>query len=392
MSYRKFKPDYLFDGYHLREKDSILVCHENGSFEAIISHDEAGDNVELLTGLLTPGFVNCHCHLELSHLKGLIPEKTGLTNFVFSVMSHRTASPDTKKEAIARAEADMITTGIVAVGDICNTTDTMECKSLRRLIYYNFIELAGWMPAFAVERYQAGIALYENFENSLQDQKHLSISPHAPYSVSAGLWDLLIPGFPDKTITIHNQELAAENEFFETGHGELNNMYLKMRMDSAHFKAPGVSSLEFFLPKMKNAENILLVHNTFTAEKDIIRANSLGQSLFFCFCPNANLYIEDRLPDIPLFIRENSNLVLGTDSLASNARLSILEEIKTIKKYFPDISTPAMLRWATSNGARALKISDQVGDFIHSKKPEIVLIENLKEGEIGQGSTSRRLF
>jgi aminodeoxyfutalosine deaminase len=392
VSYRKFKPDYLFDGYILRAKDSVLVCHENGSFERIISADEAGDQVELLSGLLTPGFVNCHCHLELSHLKGLIPEKTGLTNFVFDVMTHRMASLDVKKAAIARAESDMLSTGIVAVGDICNTADTIDVKSLKRLTYYNFIELAGWMPAFADDRFKTGKTLYKNFKKILQDEKHLSLSPHAPYSVSNALWDLLIPGFQNKTITIHSQEFAAENEFFETGLGELNTMYGKMKMDTGHFTAPGVSSLAFFLPKMENAENIILVHNTFASQNDRNLANSLRRNLFFCFCPNANLYIEDQLPDIPAFINTDAKLVLGTDSLASNSKLSILEEMKTIKKVFPGISTAAMLRWATSNGASALQIADQVGDFIKSKKPEIVLIENLKEGEIFHDSTSQRLF
>ena len=111
-----------------------------------------------------------------------------------------------------------------------------------------------------------------------------------------------------------------------------------------------------------------------------------------CLCPNANLYIEDRLPDIPLFMKHNSLIVFGTDSLASNYQLSILEEMKTIKKAFPYISTSEMLVWATSNGAKALAFEDNLGDFTRGKKPGVVLFENITDGEITRQSTSRRLL
>ena len=98
--------------------------------------------------------------------------------------------------------------------------------------------------------------------------------------------------------------------------------------------------------------------------------------MYFCLCPNANVYISNKLPDINLFVRNQCNIVLGTDSLASNDQLSILEEINTLQKAYPDLSLSEMLKWATSNGAKALKIDDKYGSFEKGKTPGVVLIQN----------------
>ncbi|HTB27101.1 MAG TPA: amidohydrolase family protein [Puia sp.] len=391
MSYRKLKADYLFDGYKM-QKSVVLICTQNGIIETIVDEDQAGEGIENLSGILSPGFINCHCHLELSHLKGLIQEKQGLVDFVLSVIGRRQLPEELKLEAILNAESDMSKTGIVAVGDICNTSDTRFLKSAGGLDYYNFIEVLGWSPGLAHARFENGKKTAGQFIETGADEKYISLSPHAPYSVSNELWSLLEPGFGGKTITIHNQESASENEFFMSGKGDLTRMYSLMKMDSSHFKAPGKRSLAYYLPNLKNASRILLVHNTYTNEADLIEAQGYINKLFFCFCPNANIYIEDQLPDIPLFLKYKTRIVLGTDSLASNHQLSILEEMKTIKKAFGQISTSELLLWATSNGAAALSLNESLGDFKKGKKPGVVLIEKTKDGEITETCNSRRLI
>src|SRR3569832_605010 len=88
MGYRKLKADKIFDGYQFR-KDHVLMIKEDGVVEALIPDSEGGEDVVFFQGILSPGFINCHCHLELSHMKGLIPEKTGLVDFVFKVVTER---------------------------------------------------------------------------------------------------------------------------------------------------------------------------------------------------------------------------------------------------------------------------------------------------------------
>jgi cytosine/adenosine deaminase-related metal-dependent hydrolase len=392
MSYRKLKADYLFDGYKMLDKDAVLICRRDGAIEAIVEEGLAGSDLEKFSGLISPGFINSHCHLELSHLKTRIPEREGLVNFLLSVINHRNGTAEQKQEAILSAELEMLNGGIVAVGDICNTADTLLPKSAKRLAYYNFIELLGWAPGQAISRYEAGEKLAALFSEMDHDEKHLSLNPHAPYSVSDDLWNLMLPGFRNKTITIHNQESAAENEFFLTGKGDLARLYSNLKMDISHFIAPGTAGPSDYLPKLKSASGIILVHNTYMDEGALKESLSLNENLFFCLCPNANLYIEDLLPDIPVFQKNNARIVLGTDSLASNRQLSILEEMKAVKKNYPLTPTSQMLIWATSNGAKALSFEETLGNFSTGKKPGIVLIDHLHDGEITNLSTSRRIL
>ena len=385
------KADYLFDGYRICPPASILICGQDGTIETIANEDQAGSGVEEFTGMIVPGFINCHCHLELSHLKGQITEKEGLVNFVLSLMSQRFRPSVSKQKAIIDAEKEMMDAGIVAVGDISNTQDALFLKKAKHLEYYHFIELLGWARGIARSRYDAGKKLADEFISQGLDEKHISLVPHAPYSVSVELWDLMKTGFRSKTVTIHNQESLAENDFFSTGNGDLNRLYTEMKMDNSHFKAPGSRSLPYYLSKLSGAGRILLVHNTFMDEADLIEACHFSDDLFLCLCPNANLYIENRLPDIPLFLKHTDRIVLGTDSLASNHQLSILEEMKSIKKIFPDVLSADMLVWATSNGARALSFDSRLGDFKKGKNPGIVLIDNLAGNEISSASRSQRL-
>jgi len=392
MSYRKLKADYLFDGHNMRGTEAVLICRLDGTIEKISDENEAGSDLEIFSGMLVPGFINCHCHLELSHLKGQIPPDQGLVNFLLSVIKQRYQPEEIRKEAIRNAEEKMLQSGIVAVGDICNTIDTGDLKSLKHLLYYNFIELLGWTPEQASSRYEEAESLAEQFKKMGLDGKHLSLNPHAPYSVSGELWNLMKPGFKTKTVTIHNQESAAENEFFMSGKGDLVRLYAHLKMNTDHFKIPATRSLVYYLSEFKDASRIMLVHNTFINEEDILETFPFRDKLFFCLCPNANMFIEGRLPDVLLLRKHNAALVFGTDSLASNHQLNILEEIKMVKKNFPSIPSAELLVWATSNGAKVLSFEPDLGDFVKGKKPGIVQIDNIRKGEITELSTSRRLI
>ncbi len=210
MVLRKIKADKIFDGYKFLF-NSVLIINENGVVENIITENDAGSGVETYNGFLSPGFINCHCHLELSHMKGLIPERTGLVDFVFKVVNERHHTDDKILQAISDAEDEMIRNGIVAAGDICNNTLTFSQKQKQRIHYFNFIETSGWLPSVSQIRFERAKKLAEQF-SILNSQ--LSISPHASYSVSEELWKKIQPYFKNTVVTIHNQETAFEDVDF----------------------------------------------------------------------------------------------------------------------------------------------------------------------------------
>ncbi len=389
MQFRKLKGIGIFDGFLLL-RNKVLIVNEDGTIEGIVEETEAGTGIENFAGIISPGFINCHCHLELSHLKGLIPEKTGLVDFVVKVVNERHFPEEQVLEAIRNAEDELIKNGIVAVGDICNNTITLSQKRQGRLHYYNFIEASGWLPDISEARFERAKDLIANF--SILNSQFLisnSIVPHAPYSVSENLWKNIQPFFEKKTVSIHNQETPFEDQFFIEGKGDFNRMYLLMNIDNNHHSPTGRSSLQSYFKNLKKASTIILVHNTFSTQADVDYVNgewamvnsepglqtiNSKPETFFCLCVNANQYIEDALPPIELFRRNKLQIVLGTDSLASNWSLNILDEIKTIRKFFPLIPLEEMLQWATVNGAKALQMDDQLGSFEAGKKPGVLLI------------------
>ena len=359
----------------------------------IADKKDAGEGIETFTGLLTPGFVNAHCHLELSHMKGYIPEKTGLIDFILKVVFDRHADEETILCAITNAENEMLQNGIVAVGDICNNTLTIPQKLKGNILYHNFIEASGFPPSVADARFKRSVDFYNAYAAVFH---HNSIVPHAPYSVSPELFDCINNFSGNQVLTIHNQEVPAENELFKKKQGDFLNMYRQMNMDISFFTPSDKSSLQTYLPLLSKYKSLLLVHNVDTTAEDIrfAKQQSMQQqsSLYFCLCPNANQYISGAMPDVSLLLKEQCNIILGTDSLASNHQLNILEEIKTLQKHFPEVPLLIMLQWATINGAAALQMDNMLGSFDKNKKPGVVLIEGLYNEVLESSAVATRLF
>ena len=375
--YRKITSKQIFNGYEILPSDSVLIIDQKGAIADILPISEAGDGIIFHEGLISPGFINCHCHLELSHLKGVIPKKTGLIDFVLKIVQGRKADNTIIQEAMEKAEKEMLQNGIVAVGDICNTNYSIAQKSKGNLYYHNFIEGIGFPKEIAISRFQQMKELYKEFTISL---KNNSLVPHAPYSVSTDLLTSIVQFPGNEIITMHNQETLEENELYENKQGAFLNFFKQLNINANSFDALGKTSLQHFLPFFKKDQSLILVHNIFTNQQDIEFANDFfantSSLLNFCLCPNANLYINHQLPDVQLFIKNQCSIVLGTDSLASNNQLSILEEIITLQKKYPTIPLTTMLQWATINGAKALKISDRFGSFEIGKTPGVLLIND----------------
>ena len=377
MVYRKLKGSNIFDGYALRGENMVLILDESAAVVEIVPKENAGDGVETFEGILCPGFVNAHCHIELSHLKGKIPKHTGLVNFVQSVMTERTAQETEKQTAMQAAVEELYESGTIAVGDICNTADSLLIKQNSPLHWHSFIEVSGFVGAVAQKRFDAANEIKQVFTNALEaTRQRLSVVPHAPYSISKKLFDLINNSSANKTISIHNQECAAEDELYLNKGGGFLELYSNFGIDIADFKPTGKRSLQSWLPTFTKQQKLIMVHNSFTTKDDVnFAANYTAvDTLYYCLCPNANLYIENTLPDVEMLVQENCNIVIGTDSYASNDQLNIYEEVKTICNNFSNIDLPTVLKWATINGAKALELDELIGSFETGKRPGVVVL------------------
>jgi cytosine/adenosine deaminase-related metal-dependent hydrolase len=147
------------------------------------------------------------------------------------------------------------------------------------------------------------------------------------------------------------------------------------------------------LDEITPSGNLILVHNTF-ADRTTIKKIKKRENLYWCLCPNANLYIEDQMPPVDLLIEENCCIVTGTDSLASNSHLSILEELKTLHEYYPWVPLKDLVRWATINGAMALGEEAEYGSIQPGKKPGLLILQDidLHKMQLLPGSRITRLI
>ena len=366
----------LFSGKDFLDPDAVLVLNDNQTIDATISSNEVDvTKIEHFDGIICPGFINAHCHLELSHLKNAIPKHTGIVDFGLEIIKQRNVMPEGMQiEWMQQADADMFNEGIVAVGDISNTSLSIQPKSNSKLKYHTFVELIGLNPEKANIVFDAGRQILTQF---IIKDLACSFAPHAPYSVSPLLIQYIsqMCAETETPTCIHNQESEAENAFFKTKTGDYLRLYNVLKLTLDFFKATEKSSLESVLPYFNKNLKTQLVHNTFSSQHDVDFANKLHSNLFWCLCPNANLYIENTLPNIDALFKSNCTLTIGTDSLASNTNLSIINEINCILKHKPVIPLKTLLRAATYNGAQILGLENSLGSFEKDKKPGINLLQ-----------------
>lgn len=373
---RYITADRIFSGKEFLPENTVLAISQEGILKDIISPEDVDSAViEHFEGILCPGFINTHCHLELSHLKGAIKQHTGIVDFALSVMKHRNdESAESQVEAMLQADQEMLEQGIVAVGDISNTGDSIDAKKQSSILYHTFVELFALNPERGELVFDQGKQLMAEFEKV---GLSVSLAPHAPYSASLELIERITNDcyIEKQPTSIHNQESKAENEFFVHKTGDYIRLYETINIPIKYFEPSGKSSLQTIAAALNSNTKTLLVHNTFTDQNDLETLKQQDRSLYWCLCPNANLYIENALPEISMLVAHHCILTLGTDSLASNHQLSIIEEINTILKHQPEISLEVLLKAATYNGAEFLGIEDRFGSLLKNRKCGINLIQ-----------------
>lgn len=376
---RKFSASWVFPLNSPPLRNGIVEVDDQGVITGLT--DTGGfltemERLEYHSGIIVPGFVNTHCHLELSHLHGKIPSGIGLSAFLGGINQLRSAPEESMLQAAIRADRDMFRRGISAAGDISNSSITAAIKQKSPVRYFTFVETFGFHPARAEKAFLKALSVWKGFHDA---GLTASVVPHAPYSVSSQLFSRISLLEHDKSsiISIHNQESESENRFFRSGDGPLINHFSNhIGLDTTSWEPTGKNSLESVIQYLPADKPLLLVHNTYMKRNDIRKLKNLRDSsgTYLVLCPGSNLYIENRLPPVELFRDEGMNICLGTDSLASNSTLSILAEMIILHFNFPDIGLNELLTWACTNGSKALGLESVFGTLEPGKNPGVLLL------------------
>jgi cytosine/adenosine deaminase-related metal-dependent hydrolase len=372
---KRFAAQYIITNSEPLLKRSVVTTEDDGTIISI--ENKQGElseehSTEFHNGIIIPGFVNCHCHLELSHMKDSIPKGSGLGSFIEQVRNSR---DDKKRLSTSETSADnqMFKEGIVLCADICNTSDTFKLKKESSISYINLLEVFGLDPDKAGRRMDEISTLAETAKSM---DLAFSLVPHSAYSMSLALLRLLkSKSSANRVTSIHFMETEGEEIFLKQNSGPLLSSYRRSALVPPRLET-AKNHVAVILEEITRSGNLILVHNTFV-DQNTIRAVRQRKNLFWCICPNSNIYIENIIPPLNLLIEEGVEIVVGTDSLASNKSLSILEELKTIHFNFPLIPIEDLILWATLNGAKALGEDNHFGSIEPGKKPGLLVLQNV---------------
>ncbi len=357
---RKIAAHYLITSDRLLNSAVVSLDDEGviTSVEENVADIDSLCGVEFYNGVLIPGMINCHCHLEYSYVKGMIPAHKGLPVFIDTIIDikKRNEVSDEQKSSLADIwDHVMYNEGITAVGDHNNNDYVYSVKKKSRIHYHSFVELFDMDGKTAEETFSWGL---ERVKTSLQYGIEATISPHANYTME------------ERLIRLTGGEDVLPDGRFADG------------LCSVHFKESevlgGPEERRLILNSISaNRTGVLLVHCIYATEEDLSAArDKFGDKLTVVPCPLSNLYIEERLPDIQLMKRMGLRIALGTDSLSSNTVLSMVEEMRCLQEHL-NLPLPEVVKYATENGAVALGIDDWAGTIEVGKKPGLVLLSDV---------------
>ena len=347
-------------------------------------------------GALVPGFVNAHCHVELSHLHGKFRKGTGMAGFIDQINELRDwAGRDVKSSLVREWMDKMWADGVSAMADISNDDSSFEVKAAHPMYTRTFLEVFGSEPHMCEGVMSDVTALNEQADRAGIDA---APTPHSCYTMSPQLLSAsAAAGLEKGWLSYHSQESQEEEDLLISGSGAMYENRKRSGMSTP--PVTGESSLKYFLDRLAAAkpapydEHILLVHNVCLGQSDIDSAKKVMNNVYWAICPLSNIFIHNALPPVPLMRENRLDIMVGTDSLSSNDDLDMVKELYCLHENFPEVPMDELLRWASLNGARFLSKADVLGTLTPGKKPGIVLIDRLdKDGNLTSESRSRRII
>ncbi len=373
-------------------KNGILVLDKDNVIIDIIDpskHFKEVAGCEFYNGVLVPGFINAHCHLEFSYMHGKLEPGLGMRNFLRAMISKMKVTAEEILYRIDHADRFMAKTGTVAVGDISSNDSTLRTKRRSMIYYHTFIEVLEFDKANIEGRLTRALNLKEKFSSY---DLPTTITLHAPYSVNHELVQKVVEIPDNNLLSFHTLESSLDNEKLTDNPESFSSLFHEMGLKTIPHQKE--HPYQYMLAPFKNRK-ILLVHNlhAFPADwkllDEIAKKNSL--QVFLVTCPRSNLFIHNTIPDYSHW-PQNYPICIGTDSSGSNWNLSLLHEIMFLLLN-TELTFEQILPWATINGARALGIERKYGSFEIGKSPGVNLITgfDLRKCSVGQSSRAIRI-
>ncbi len=384
---------YVGEGFEPVSNGYVEYDDSDGT---IVGVGQCPEGEHVAEGALVPGFVNAHCHVELSHLHRKFVKGTGMAGFIDQINALRDwAGRDRKQELVKEWMDLMWKRGVSAMADISNDDSSFDIKAVHPLYTRTFLEVFGSEPEMC-----DGVMKEVTELNATADAAGIDAAPtpHSCYTMSPQLLSAsAAAGLAKGWLSYHSQESLEEEDLIRYGSGAMYENRKRSGMSTP--PVTGGSSLEYFVGRLAEAApapydaHILLVHNVCLSQNDIDAARKVMNNVWWAICPLSNIFIHNALPPVPLMRANGLDIVIGTDSLSSNDDLDMVKEMLCIHENFPEVPMSEILSWACINGARFLSKDDLLGSISSGKRPGIVRISNIgADGHLTADSVSERII
>jgi len=359
----------------IREGSVVLgresIRFVGSSLEAGERFPEA-ERIALPGRIILPGLVNAHCHLDNCFLQNKLPlsPKGGFVDWLRRLIALQEGiSAEEKKKMAASGLAQIRESGTAALADITHDPYTLALLEQTEIEAVCFHEIVGFLPAEADAIYREGRTLVAGIQGASPFQ-HL-LAPHSPYSVSRELLERIALGQP--RVTFHLAESREEVEFLRQGHPAMEGILKSLGKWDPRWTPPGISPVRYFDEIGLLHPRAIAVHMVWVKEEDYPVLERTRPSI--CLCIRSNDRLHNGRPPVRDYLKIGMNLCLGTDGLGSNEDLSVLNEMRYVKKRFPGLRDEKILEMGTLGGAKALGLAQRFGSLEPGKSAQIAIID-----------------
>jgi cytosine/adenosine deaminase-related metal-dependent hydrolase len=364
-------PKYIHRAKYVLSKPDLLLTEA----AVHISDDGRISSVEPWTGspaiheaevvdwgaaVIMPGLINAHAHLELTALHGKLTHFQSFTDWLLQLIEKRRLW--TKEEflnSVRTGVEAVLQSGTTLVGDV--SASGWSCigscgAGLRRVVYE---ESTGLLPSgvdSALSQVQARL------DQSVPDPLLIrGISPHSPYSVSPELYRRLADLSHRRGLLLatHIAESLAEVQFLQSGTGEIREFLARLGVLPDAWEPPHLSPIAYLDSLGVLGPSVILIHCNYLDRESTKRIRATGGSVVYC--PRSHDFFGHEQHPVRQLLDLGVNVALGTDSLASNSSLSMLDEMRHLFRTRKDLEPEEILRAATANGAAALNFGGVLG-------------------------------
>jgi cytosine/adenosine deaminase-related metal-dependent hydrolase len=327
---------------------------------------------DLGEAVLMPGLVNTHTHLDLTSIADSIQRVPKFTDWIFQIVGKRT--PSTVQPSICEGVQQSLAGGATTVGDIDGTGESMQSlrdTPIRKVVFFEVLGFSGEHAAMGLAR----LAAYLGASLAPDSLLTAALSPHAPYSTSAEIYRQCVAS--GLSVCTHIAETKGELEFLSSGTGAFLDYLEAFGISTAEWVPPQRTPVQYMETLGVLREDSLLVHCNYLTDADVELLAESGASVVFC--PRSHHYFYHTDHPVMRLVEKGINVAIGTDSLASNWSLSLLDELKFLARTQPCIRPETLFDMVTYNGAKALGL-EEVGRLEKDWQADIIAVQIPNDG------------